>query len=103
MSDTSIEAAAPAATIARRCRASDTGCLGLWGGWCAGNRTMRETASVSFTSIAIRRWPLWKGSNVPPKSATDVRTDSTYARTWPSPKAMNFVVVNSSRPIGPNA
>jgi len=59
--------------MANRCCASETGCLGLWGGWWEGRSTILGRPSVSRTSIAMRRWPLWNGSNVPPNRAADIR------------------------------
>src|SRR3990172_4983292 len=69
-----------AAVIASRCAASETGCPGLCGGWRAGRKTTRGREKASFTSIAIRRCPMWNGSKVPPKRAADVRGGGTPLR-----------------------
>ena len=39
----------------------------------------------------------------PPEEGDAGATAVHYCRTWPSPKATNFVVVSSERPMGPKA
>ena len=56
--------------MARRCGAGDTGEVGLVrAGGPTGSGRGSGSPSASRTSTAIRRCPLWKGSNVPPKMA----------------------------------
>src|SRR5213594_452631 len=62
-------------TISRRFCPEVVGFLFLWGGSEVGTNRTRSRRKASLTSSALRRWPQWIGSKVPPKRPIFIRNE----------------------------
>jgi hypothetical protein len=56
--------------MAARCSYDVAALPRLWGGFQATENTTRSSPRVSRAAVAMRVWPRWGGSNVPPRIPT---------------------------------